>query len=145
MVRGEAVETRVPDPIVAIPGPTPAASTGTRMRIGMDDPSLAPHLERTALDGQGGSALTYLVEVESSPETAIIEEGESAVATEAVPKRAGVRPFFKVLLGISAGLAAGWALVFEYPVMDFMHSVLVAVGLAVVVSWMGLRWKRTSR
>ncbi len=141
VVHRTSLDTHCGGPVPTFPGAASAVGTGTRMHIGMDDPSLAPHLENTALDGRGGSAMTYLVDVESAPQTPAIVADEG---TEASREGAGVRPFFKVLVGLTAGAATGWALVFQYPVMEFTRSVLVAAGVAVVVTWVGLRWKRTS-
>jgi hypothetical protein len=124
------------------------------MTIGMDDPALAAQLEQTALDGATGAGtpvMTY--RVDATPATGVAPASKNGGVAEQVAekgkksrkaRRRGARPFFKILFGLSTGAATGWA-AFTYVPMTLEHSAIVAAALAVVVSWVGLRWKSTSR
>jgi hypothetical protein len=124
------------------------------MAIGMDDPALAAQLEQTALDGAtGGGTPVLTYRVDATPATDLAPAAKDERAAEPVAekgkkrlkaRRSGARPFFKILFGLSTGAATGWA-AFTYVPMTLEHSAIVAAALAVVVSWVGLRWKSTSR
>jgi hypothetical protein len=126
----------------------PAGAAAARMNIGMDDPALAAQLEKTALDGGAGAGkavLTYRVDATQATADAPVE-GKTSAKRKKTPeaRRRGARPLFKILFGLSTGAASGWA-AFTYVPMTLEHSAIVAAAMAVVVSWVGLRWKSTSR
>ena len=140
-------------PVIGGPSPDPRGASAGRMTIGMDDPTLAAQLEQTALDrapGAGGPVLTY--RVDATPATADAPADEEAAAEPVADKgkktrearRRGARPLFKILFGLSTGAATGWAALTYVP-MTLEHSGILAAAVAVVVSWVGLRWKSTSR
>lgn len=136
-------------PVVA-PGGYPAEAP-PRMPIGMDDPSIAPQLEHTALTGAGasGPALTYRIE----PDEVASEEIATAEAIEPTTSGAGpVAPrarrdepgaILSTFLITVAGAAAGWWLSPRLAEMGEPRTwVLVGTTLGLLVAWLGLRWTR---
>jgi len=140
---------RNPGPVVA-PGGYPAEAP-TRMPIGMDDPSIAPRLEHTALDraGASGPALTYRVEsadIEDGPHAPVGEPGPAAFDDEpetASARRDGPGAVLGTFVATLAGAAAGWWLSPRLADMGEPKTwMLVGTTLGLLVAWLGLRWTR---
>ena len=123
------------------------------MPIGMDDPSLAPRLEHTALDGAGasGAALTYRVEASEVNEGTSVPEAETGTASFDVEPE--IEPAHQEMPGAIlgtfvvaiAGAAAGWWLSPRLTEMGEPQTwVLVGTMLGLLVAWLGLRWTRES-
>jgi hypothetical protein len=121
------------------------------MPIGMDDPSIAPQLGKTALDqaGASGPALVYRVEAgevdgglqgsgsESAP-TTLDGESESAPAG-----REGIGAILGAFVAALAGAAAGWWYGPRVMLLGEPRSwVLGGAVLGLLVVWLGMRWTR---
>lgn len=120
------------------------------LSIGMDDPTLAPRLQQTALDGgvEGGpeAALTYHIEVDdpdpevdSEAASEPVEETEPEVVT-AKTKRPGFGALLFVLVLTATFAAGGWQLAVqlgENPLNTASSTSLVGL----LVGWLWVRWK----
>jgi len=148
---GGSTAPRIPGPVVA-PGGYPAAMAA-RMSIGMDDPSIAPQLQQTALDGTGasGPALTYRIEsgeVDADEQVPAVETDPTTF--EADPealhaRRDGPGAILGAFVTAVAGAMAGWWLAPRLTEMGEPRSwVLVGTMLGLLVAWLGLRWTRES-
>ena len=124
-----------------------AAGVGARggLAIGMDDPSIAAQLEKTALTGGGatGQAMTYRVDldVEDSPAVDEPAEVEHEGLAEA-PRQAGPMTVLFALATAAAGSWGGWWLAPRLPGQPETW-ILVGAGVGLIVAWLGLRWTQT--
>lgn len=132
-------------PVIA-PGGFPGEGP-PRMPIGMDDPSIAPQLDKTALDhaGASGPALVYRVEagevdggVQASTRATLDGESDRTPA-----RRDGPGAVLGTFVAALAGAAAGWWYGPRVMVMGEPRSwVLAGTALGLLVAWLGLRWTR---
>jgi len=120
----------------------PGAASGG-LAIGMDDPSIADRLERTALDGRkgAGQALTYRVNVDAEEGS----EPDERVTHETVaegPRQAGPVAVLLALATAAAGSWAGWWFSPRLPGQPETW-ILAGAGVGLIVAWLGLRWTQT--
>jgi len=135
---------------VVAPGKYPAEAPA-RMPIGMDDPSIAPQIEHSALTqaGASGPALTYRIESDA------VDSRERTPAAEIDPATSDMDPdalraprdkpgaILGTFLIAVAGAAAGWW--FSPRLADMGEPrtwVLVGTTLGLLLAWVGLRWTR---
>jgi hypothetical protein len=116
----------------------------------MDDPSLAPRLDRTALDGTAGRpGLTYRIDTEAAvpaqrprpkPRPAAARPTPPAVS----PSRRGLAFTYGALLvlGAAGGPAGAWWLSVRFG-GDPSTSLLCGIAAGLLVAGMALAWKRT--
>ena len=127
--------------------PRAAAGVGTRggLAIGMDDPSIAAQLEKTALTGGGatGQAITYRVDldVEDSPAAGEQVEVEHEALAEG-PRQAGPMTVLFALATAAAGSWSGWWFAPRLPGQPETW-ILAGAGMGLIVAWLGLRWTQT--
>jgi hypothetical protein len=122
-----------------------AAGVGTPggLAIGMDDPSIADRLEKTALTGGGatGQALTYRVDLDVEDSPAVEEQVEHEAMAEG-PRQAGPMAVLFALAAAAAGSWGGWWLAPRLPGQPETW-ILAGAGMGLIVAWLGLRWTQT--
>ena len=120
------------------------------LAIGMDDPSIAAQLEKTALDSgaAAGTAITYRVDVEGeraaassrqAANDAVASSREAANDDAERARKAGPVAVIMTLVTASAGIWAGWWLSPGLPGQPETW-ILAGAGVGLMVAWLGLRW-----
>lgn len=119
--------------------------TRPRLGIGMDDPSIAARLGRTALDsgGSGAPVLTYRVDTPSAPKPAT-PKAARAHAADTAAHRPGWGAVLSVLVTAAAGTVAGWWLAPRLPGQPDTW-LLTGAGVGLIAAWLGLRWAQGRR
>jgi hypothetical protein len=123
------------------PGAPVAGRPVARLAIGMDDPSLAAQLERTALDGDG-SPMTYRLEsVAPAGRDRAPADRDGGAPAPAVRQRGRVWRAAAVLVVGALGAAAGWLLAGRSGADPRIWAAGAGVA-GLFLAWTTLRWKR---